>query len=176
MAIVYLIGPRASGKTTVGALLARRMHCFLGDTDHYLREVLRCTIAEFVEANGWPAFRDAEREAMRAITLDFGRTGTAVISTGGGIVLKPNNCEYMRENGIVFYLKAPVDVLAARLAANPEAGQRPSLTGKDPVAEIADVLKEREPLYQACAHHVLDATQAPDMLCKAMLALLPDGD
>lgn len=176
MAIVYLIGPRASGKTTVGAQLARSMHCFLGDTDHYLREVLRCTIAEFVEANGWPAFRDAEREAMRAITLDFGRTGTAVISTGGGIVLKPNNCEYMRENGIVFYLKTPVEVLAVRLAANPEAGQRPSLTGKDPIAEIEDVLAEREPLYQACAHHVLDGTQAPETLTKTILGLLPKED
>lgn len=176
MAVVYLIGPRASGKTTVGQLLSRRMHCFLGDTDHYLEGVLRCSIAEFVQNNGWPAFRDAEREAMRALTLDFGRTGTAVISTGGGIVLKPNNCEYMRENGIVFYLKAPVEVLAARLTANLEPGQRPSLTGKDPVAEIADVLAEREPLYQACAHHVLDATLAPADNCKAILKLLPEED
>ena len=176
MAIVYLIGPRASGKTTVGELLARRMHCFLGDTDRYLQGVLRCSIAEFVEANGWPDFRDAEREAMRALTLDFGRTGTAVISTGGGIVLNPNNCEYMRENGVVFYLKAPVDVLVARLTANPEAGQRPSLTGRAPVDEMAEVLAEREPLYQACAHHVLDATLAPEENCKAILKLLPEED
>lgn len=63
----------------------------------------------------------------------------------------------MRENGIVLYLSAPAEVLASRLQANPNAVQRPTLTGKSIAEEVAEVLAAREPLYRETATHILNA-------------------
>ena len=63
------------------------------------------------------------------------------------MVLAEENRRFMRENGIVLYLSAPAEVLASRLPANPNAAQRPTLTGKSIAEEVAEVLAAREPLY-----------------------------
>ncbi|SUC78064.1 Shikimate kinase 2 [Providencia stuartii] len=76
---------------------------------------------------------------------------------GGGIILSEENQRVMRDNGTVIYLSAKPEVLAARLAAEPQADQRPSLTGKSILEEIEEVMSQREPLYQATAHYVIDA-------------------
>jgi shikimate kinase len=78
------------------------------------------------------------------------------VSCGGGIVLRPENCELLRQ-GIVLYLQAPPEVLAARLARDPVAAQRPSLTGGGVVDEVRQVLAERGATYLSCAHAVLPA-------------------
>lgn len=49
----------------------------------------------------------------------------------------------MRDNGTVIYLSAKPEVLAARLAAEPQADQRPSLTGKSILEEIEEVMSQR---------------------------------
>ena len=61
---------------------------------------------------------------------------------------------------------APVQVLAERLGRNPLASQRPSLTGKGLVDEIADVLAERRPFYEAAAHHTVDASRPLQSVCR----------
>lgn len=74
----------------------------------------------------------------------------------------------------VIYLRASANVLAERLAEDPEDAQRPSLTGKPIVEEMLDVLASREPLYQEVAHHVLDATQPPEEVVEQILHILAD--
>jgi shikimate kinase len=61
----------------------------------------------------------------------------------------------------VIYLHAGAAILARRLEASPQADQRPSLTGKPIAEEIAEILAAREVLYREVAHHVLDASAAP---------------
>jgi shikimate kinase len=78
----------------------------------------------------------------------------------------------MRQQGAVIYLRASANVLAERLAEDPEDAQRPSLTGKPIVEEMRDVLASREPLYQEVAHHVLDATQSPEEVVEHILQIL----
>lgn len=167
--ICYLVGPRASGKTTMGALLSEALAvalqpknssaspagasrwCFL-DTDDLLVRTFGESIADFVAREGWAAFRHREMQALRAASAP-----NTVLATGGGCILDPANREYMRAQGCVLYLHAPAAVLAARLQAAPLAGQRPSLTGGDVCSEIRTVLAEREPLYRATAHTVVNA-------------------
>jgi Shikimate kinase len=148
--MIFLVGPRACGKTTVGKLLAKRLGLEYCDTDLYLAEQTGRTVADIVEREGWDGFRRRESEVLREVA----RPGR-VIATGGGIVLAAANREFMRQSGSVVYLHAPCEILAERLSKNPENAQRPSLTGKSVLEEIGEVLRERGPLYKdACHFHV----------------------
>ena len=72
----------------------------------------------------------------------------------------------------VTYLSAPAEVLASRLQANPNAAQRPTLTGKSIAEEVAEVLAAREPLYRETATHILNAAATPKELLAEALAIL----
>ena len=150
---IFLIGARASGKTTIGRALAEALKYNFVDTDMYLQEIMHMTVADVVAREGWIGFRRRESEALMAVTMP----GT-VIATGGGMVLSAANRAFMRANGTVLYLNVPADVMAARLAVDPHTAQRPTLTGRSIIEEVADVLESREPLYRETAHHVLDAS------------------
>jgi shikimate kinase len=78
----------------------------------------------------------------------------------------------MREHGVVIYLCAPVEVLADRLEAFPQEGQRPTLTGKPISEEVSEVLAQRDALYREAAHYVVDAAQSPDKVVSDIEAAL----
>ena len=164
MGILYLVGARASGKTTVGKTLANKLGLPFADTDQHLLESAGRTVDQIVEAEGWPGFRQRESAALREVT--DAHKGGCVVSTGGGMVLAEANRTLMRQRGMVVFLDAPVEVLAERLSRNPLNSQRPSLTGKGLVDEIGDVLNERRPLYEAAAHHIVDASRPLSSICR----------
>ncbi|MBU1040327.1 MAG: shikimate kinase AroL [Proteobacteria bacterium] len=149
---IYLIGARACGKTTLGRRLSARLKRPFVDTDQ--RVLLRTgkTVAQLVAEGGWAAFREAETLALSEVAVFTGQ----VVSCGGGIVLEQENRDLLA-GGRVFYLKAPVEVLAGRLERAPGHAQRPTLTGADIVSEVRQVLAEREALYLGCAKVVLRA-------------------
>lgn len=169
---LFLVGPRACGKTTVGQLLARRFAATFHDTDQVLCASLGCDIATYVAEKGWDAFRDAETAALEEVIRATASQDIAIVSTGGGMVLKEKNRELMRQNGLCLYLQVPIPVLCARLERNLGAAQRPSLTGKGTLEEVESVVRKREPLYLDCAQLILDGTQAPGDICENILALL----
>jgi len=148
---IFLIGPRACGKTSVGRALAKRLGMEFVDTDHAFVEAVGMDIASFVEANGWDAFRDEEARTLEREAAPGGR----VIGCGGGIVLREENRAVL-SGGLTLYLKTGPDELARRLAADPLASQRPSLTGKSLADEVREVLAERAGFYEGCAHHVVE--------------------
>ena len=164
MDIIFLVGARACGKTTVGKALAKKLKLHFADTDQHLLDNAGRSVDQIVEAEGWAGFRQRESAALREVTN--ARTHGGVISTGGGMVLAEANRVFMRQNGMVVFLDAPVEVLAERLGRNPLSSQRPSLTGKGLMEEIGDVLKERRPLYEAAAHHIVDATRPLPSICR----------
>lgn len=170
MPLIFLVGPRACGKTTVGRALAQRLNLPFADTDHYILKNTGSTVAQIVATEGWPEFRLRESEALRTIAANHPQG--AVIATGGGMVLDAQNRSFMREQGHVFYLSAPVEALVARLSSNPLATQRPSLTGGDIADEIRQVLAERLPLYKQTAHHLLDASLPPRRICSLAMDAL----
>ncbi|EGB14042.1 Shikimate kinase [Pseudodesulfovibrio mercurii] len=150
---IFLIGPRACGKTSVGRALAERLGMDFVDTDHAFVEAVGMDIAAFVAANGWEAFRDEEAATLAREAAPGGR----VIGCGGGMVLRAENRAVLAE-GIVLYLRAEPEELARRLAADPLEGQRPSLTGKSVADEVREVLAARAHLYEQCAHRIIEGS------------------
>lgn len=164
---VFLVGARASGKTTVGRQLAALLGWSFTDTDQALTRSTGMSVAELIRLRGWEDFRRQESVALRQAA-----GSRAVVATGGGMVLSEDNREFMRRCGTVFYLRVPAKTLAARLAADPEVGQRPALTGLAPDQEVEEVLRLREPLYHAAAHHVLDGVHPPGAVAAEAMAVL----
>ncbi|MCL6742230.1 MULTISPECIES: shikimate kinase AroL [Kosakonia] len=164
---IFLIGARGCGKTTVGRTLALAQGCQFIDTDYWLQENAQQTIAAIVEQEGWDGFRARETAALEAVSAP-----SRVVATGGGIILREYNRRFMREHGVVVYLCAPVEVLADRLEAFPEEGQRPTLTGKPISEEVSEVLAQRDALYREAAHYVVDAAQSPDKVVSDIEAAL----
>lgn len=162
---IYLIGARASGKTTLGRRLAARLKRPFVDTDQRIRLRTGRTVADLVAAGGWEAFREAESLVLSEVALFTGQ----VVSCGGGIVLSQENRDLLAK-GRVFYLQAPAEVLAGRLERSPGHAQRPSLTGAGIADEVRAVLAEREALYLSCARVVLGADQPLEALVAEALA------
>jgi len=169
MGILFLVGARASGKTTIGKALAKKLALPFADTDQHLLDSAGRTVDQIVEAEGWPGFR--QRESLALIEVADAHTKGGVVATGGGMVLAEENRTLMRQRGMVIFLDAPVQVLAERLGRNPLNSQRPSLTGKGLVEEISDVLAQRRPLYEAAAHHRVDASQPLSAICRHIAEL-----
>jgi shikimate kinase len=170
MAILFLIGYRGSGKTTVGQLVADRLGWSFVDADAVLEERHGRTIREIFVAEGEAGFR--EKEA--AVLADLCRRTNAVIATGGGIVLREANRELLKRHGLVAWLAADAQTLLARIQADPTtADRRPALAGGG-LAEVEQLLTAREALYRACADVVVPAgTLSPEQAADAILAACP---
>jgi shikimate kinase len=171
---LVLIGGRASGKTSVGQALAQALGRPFVDLDEVLVAQAGRTIAAIVAEEGWPGFRGREK----ALVAHYGRLAGQVLATGGGVVLDPENVTILREHGLVIWLTADPAIMSQRLRQDQGRGEfRPSLTGEDPAAEMARVLAEREPLYRAAAHLVIDtAGLAIGEIVKRILSELFPGE
>lgn len=156
---LFLVGLRGSGKSTVGARLAGEIGRTFVDTDQRIEKAAQTTIAQYVAANGWERFRELERRVLAEVC----QGENLVVATGGGIVLDAENRRLLRESGRTFYLRAEPEVLAARLANDPDPDKRPALTHEaDPAAEMRALFVEREPLYMEVANFILPAAAPVD--------------
>jgi shikimate kinase len=152
---LVLIGYRATGKTSVGARLAARLHRPFVDLDQVLVQEAGRPIADIVAQGGWAEFRRLEKELVARYAAIPGQ----VLAPGGGAVLDRDNVAALRENGIIIWLTADPDTIQARLAQDqPRDANRPSLTGSDTIREVTEVLNQRAPLYQAAAQIIVDTT------------------
>jgi shikimate kinase len=169
---IFLIGYRGTGKSTVGRLLAERLDCESIDADDEIERRAGKTIAAIFAADGEAAFRDLEAVVM----VDLCRRTQLVIAPGGGAVLREATRDAMQAAGPVVWLTAPIDTLAARLAADTAAGdRRPNLTAAGGRAEIEAVLAVRTPIYRACATFVVDTEgKSPAEVADEIIARLPD--
>ncbi len=172
---ILLIGPRASGKTTIGRELADRINHPLIDLDDAVLDAFsEKSVSEVWEVHGESAWREAELKTLPQVL----QGKTAVIALGGGTPVIPaafDMIEDCRSNGQarVIYLQCSVNELTRRLKS--ELGDRPSLTGINPADEIGQVLQLREAIYLALADIVLDTTtNTPLQLTDQLLQDFPD--
>ncbi|MBU0929336.1 MAG: shikimate kinase [Spirochaetes bacterium] len=139
---IALIGLPATGKTSVGALLASLEGLPFVDLDEAIAAGAGKPVAAIFEAEGEPGFRARERAALAAVAAG----GPVVLATGGGCVESPENRALLRERFSVVWLKADLASLAARSVG----GSRPLLAG-DAEAMIRVLYERRRPWYAECA-------------------------
>lgn len=171
---IYLIGYRCTGKTSVGKRLAARLDRPFVDTD---AEVVRedgTAISEMVARFGWPYFREREKATLQRLSQQLLKTAERVISTGGGIVLDPENRRLMKATGRVIWLRATPGTILGRMTTDGKsAGQRPDLTDKPIAEEIIQTLEQRRPLYAEAADlHVDTDGVSRDAVCDRCLEIL----
>lgn len=148
MKSLYLTGFMGSGKTTIGKLLAEKLSLPVIDTDQFIEKELHKTIREIFETEGETRFREYEHQFLKQIP-----TENKIVTTGGGIILKSENREWMRKNGIVIYLHCDPEEIMHRLAGD---NTRPLLDG-DKQKNILAIFTERSKSYQD-ADYIVDTT------------------
>jgi shikimate kinase len=157
---VVLIGYRATGKSTVGRILAAKLKLAFWDTDALVEKSMGMPIKEIVALNGWDFFRAKERETIEYLT----QKEDGVIATGGGVVLFRENVKLLKQNvdllkqtGVVIWLNAPLQDIIDRLKKDARNGaMRPQFTSGNIVQETIDIMRKRLPLYERAADYTVD--------------------
>jgi shikimate kinase len=164
---LFLIGYRGCGKSSVGAIVAARLGLPFHDADVVLEADAGMCIRDIFSREGEGGFRDRETATLRKLAAG----PPAVIATGGGVVLRPENRELLRASGFVVWLAAPAELLWDRISIDPTtAARRPNLAGGGP-DEVRALLAVREPLYAATAHAVVDASRSPEEVAERIVML-----
>jgi shikimate kinase len=163
---IFLVGMMGAGKTTVGRALAQRLKREFIDTDKLLVERTGVPVATVFEIEGEEGFRRREAALLRELCHGEGQ----VVATGGGIVLSEENRSVMREFGTVIYLRARLESLWERTKHDTS---RPLLATPNPRETLAALLDQREALYRAAAHIVVDSgSQSAGTLANRVAAAL----
>lgn len=160
---IILIGMMGTGKSTVGDLLAMELGYRLIDLDAAVVEKAGMTIPEIFERHGEPHFRELENETLRQVLA----SGEGVIvATGGGAVLRPDNCELMLQGGLVVALTADAEHIIARVQ---EDRNRPLLAG-NAEERVRALLEERRDAYRFAHCTVETSGLAAEEVMRAILA------
>ncbi len=148
MKSLILEGFMGCGKSSAAEALSKELDLPLYDTDALIEKKQNMTINEIFDKMGEPAFRDMETKVLEELG-SLKRPG--IISLGGGMPVRPENRELLKKLGVVFYLKAPADLLYDRLMDGKENESRPMLKGHDLKERIEGLLNEREEVYLSAA-------------------------
>ena len=119
------------------------------DCDLEVERQIGCSIRDYFERSGEESFRDVEASVVRALTL----LPVGVISTGGGVVRRAENREFLSASSHVIYLHSTPDEVFRRLRHDQS---RPLLQVVDPMGRLRDMYAVRDPLYRQVAHLVIE--------------------
>lgn len=161
MSNVVLIGMPGCGKTTVGAWLAARLGRPLLDTDAMVVAAEGMSIPDLFARQGEAYFREAEANAARSAA----RETDAVISTGGGIILRPENMETLGKTGMICFIDRPPE----EIASEDHAG-RPLIGASR--ERIFMLYAQRIGLYRQYAQIIIPSRPTPEKTARALLERL----
>jgi shikimate kinase len=163
-----LVGYRGTGKSTVGRILACQSRRDFLDADLELEARAGRSVRAILTEEGEVIFRDWEERILAEL---IEQSPTAVIATGGGVVVREVNRRRLRDFGFIVWLTAEADELASRILSDPRGlAARPALSADGTIAEIARVLQNRESLYQEVADAVIETGgKVPDEVAAAIL-------
>ncbi|MBP5638577.1 MAG: bifunctional shikimate kinase/3-dehydroquinate synthase [Victivallales bacterium] len=150
--IIFLYGPPASGKTTLGQCLAKQTGALFFDVDAVIVQNAGKSIADIFASEGEPAFRSLEKNTLRQVIEACSKSG-GVISLGGGTLLDAENRSLCEKTGAVFCLDTPSEEeLAFRLNLAP--GSRP----------LGNRAHERAAHYASFNKRIANSFMLPDSL------------
>ncbi|MBQ6617765.1 MAG: shikimate kinase [Thermoguttaceae bacterium] len=143
---IALIGYRATGKTTVAKELASRLPGWNWvDADVEIERAAGKTIAQIFQQSGESGFRDLES----TVTAELLLRPQTIIATGGGVVIRPENRERLKQTAFVVWLKASAETIYNRMYSDETtATRRPALTDSAPFEEIVKMLNIRNLWYE----------------------------
>lgn len=155
---IVLIGMPSSGKSTVGNMLAEKLGRAFFDSDKLVESTQNMTIPDIFKAEGEAYFRNCETEAV----FELSKNNSSVIATGGGVVLNKKNIELLKENGKVFFLDRPLEMLLT-------TDDRPLSSNK---ADLEKRYNERYDLYRTFADVVIDGSGTVDEVVNQILRVI----
>lgn len=166
--MISLIGYRATGKTTLGRKLARRLGYRLKDSDAEVEKLAGKTIAQIFSREGEEHFRDLEEKVIAKLC----REQDVVLATGGGAVLRESTRNRLAEAGAVIWLTASPETIWKRMQGDARnAETRPNLTAQGGLEEVVRLLAEREAIYSELATFTLNTEEmSPDELVEEVIS------
>ncbi len=129
-----------SGKSTIGNIIAKRLHRDFRDSDHYIENRTGVDIARIFDIEGEQGFRDRESSALSELLSENNR----VIATGGGSVMREENQRLLKQKGYIVFLDTSVNQQMQRLARDKK---RPLLQTENPHERLEALLAQRRPIY-----------------------------
>jgi len=164
-----LVGLMGCGKSSIGRRLAKKLDIPLIDLDDYIVSKVGMSIPDIFAEHGEEAFRNMESEALREV---IGQR--AVIATGGGIVMREENRELLKQHPPVIWLKASPKFLAKRIDGDIN---RPLIASGETRKKLEALAEVRYPLYEECSDLILqrDELQKRKVL-KRILRYLAECD
>ncbi len=167
---LFLVGPMASGKTTVGQKLAKQLGLEFIDVDQEIERRSGVSIAWIFDVEGEQLFRERECRIIEELSLLPG----LLMATGGGAILKEENRRCLVERGAVLFLDTTVDTQLNRTTYDTK---RPLLQNVDKRKVLTRLKQERDPLYREVADVIVkvDNRSTNKMIEAIMTELLDIG-
>ncbi|MBU4439868.1 MAG: shikimate kinase [Firmicutes bacterium] len=159
---IALIGFMATGKSTIGPLLAEKMGYTFVDTDAMVEADMGVKISDIFSEMGEDVFRNAEHEALKkALGME-----DSVLSTGGGIILFERNRELLAEKAFVVSLAAQAETIFNRVKGDKT---RPLLQCEDPLLRIKQMIAERQQYYNTCDLKISTDNLSAEACCQRII-------
>lgn len=152
---IVLVGMPASGKSTIGQILARETEKEFVDIDDEIEKSIGSTIAEFFEKYGEDEFRAVERE----VTAEISKRDGLIIATGGGCPLFEVNANALRRNGVLVFLDRDLDKLVA-------TSSRPLSSDRE---KLAKLYMDRYDKYLSVADVTVASNQTPEEVANKII-------
>lgn len=162
---IVLTGFMGTGKTVVGRELSHILGWKIIDVDDEIVKAQAMTINKIFSKFGEPRFRDIETEMIRKVAGNR----NVIISTGGGAVLRQENMDILRENGVIVCLWAGPEAILRRTGSSDE---RPLLQVEDPLKKIKELLEYRRPFYEKADIVIDTGEKTPFHIAKEILEMM----
>lgn len=149
---IVLIGMPASGKTTIGKELSKKLKKRFVDSDDEIVKIENKSIPEIFEDSGELYFRNVEKIVVK----DISKLNSQIISTGGGVVLNPENIKNLKANSRIYFLDRPLDLLIT-------TSDRPLSSNR---VDLEKRYNERYELYKSAADVIINGEKSIEEIAK----------
>ena len=157
MANLILVGPMGAGKSTIGRLLAKEVRYLFKDSDKEIEQRTGADIPWIFDVEGEQGFREREQAMIAELCAEDG----LVLATGGGVVMRPENRQAIRQGGRVIYLHTSVEQQLERTSRDRNL---PLLRTANPGRVLTELMAIRDPLYREVADIIIETDERPPRL------------